>query len=61
MKDKVNKLLFRYFPAILLLSLLTGSCERKSGWLGGNKLFKMMPASVTHADFVNYLDYNKQI
>ncbi len=27
----------------------------------GNHLFTLMPASLTHADFINHLDYDKQL
>ena len=41
----------------LLLPLFICSCGKKSG----DHLFTLMPASVTHADFINQLDYEKQL
>ena len=45
--------------ALLTLMLIIG-CGRKSGE-NGNKLFTLMPADVTNADFVNHLDYDIQL
>jgi len=45
------------FMAWLLLPLFICSCAKESG----NHLFTLMPVSVTHADFVNRLDYEKQL
>ncbi|MCX6256226.1 MAG: VCBS repeat-containing protein, partial [Bacteroidia bacterium] len=41
----------------LLMPLLIIACGKQSG----NHLFTLMPASVTHADFVNQLDYDRQL
>ena len=41
----------------LLISILLFSCGKKSG----RHLFTQMPASVTHADFINNLDFEKQL
>ena len=42
---------------VLLILLLLYACSKKAE----NKLFTLMPASVTHADFVNKLDYDNQL
>ena len=41
----------------LLMLLITCSCSKKTG----DHLFTLMPASVTHADFNNKLDYDAQL
>ena len=41
----------------LLLPVFMYSCNKQSG----NHLFTLMPVSVTHADFVNKLDYETQL
>ena len=41
----------------LLLPFFIYSCNKPSG----NHLFTLMPASVTHADFINRLDYDTQL
>jgi hypothetical protein len=41
----------------LLIPLFFYGCGKHAG----NHLFTLMPASVTHADFVNKLDYDKQL
>jgi hypothetical protein len=41
----------------LLLPLIIYSCTKQSG----DRLFTLMPVSVTHADFVNKLDYDTQL
>src|SRR5664279_1815111 len=41
----------------LLLPFFIYSCDKPSG----NHLFTLMPASVTHADFINKLDYDTQL
>jgi enediyne biosynthesis protein E4 len=43
----------------LLMMLLVVGCDRKQG--GTDPLFTLLPASVTHAGFVNHLDYDKQL
>ena len=45
---------------LLFITILLFSCSRDSV-SPGDPLFTTMPVSVTHADFVNYLDYNKQL
>jgi enediyne biosynthesis protein E4 len=48
----------RFIIRLILLSpLLIGACTKQPG----NYLFTLMPASVTHADFNNKLDYEKQL
>jgi hypothetical protein len=42
---------------LLLFTLFLFGCKQQSG----NKLFTLMPASVTHADFKNDLDYERQL
>src|SRR5512133_2023854 len=44
-----------FFLAIMLPASV--SCKKKSD----NHLFTLLPSSVTGADFVNELDYNKQL
>jgi hypothetical protein len=46
-----------FWGLLLLLPLLIYSCGKKSG----DHLFTLMPASVTHADFINKLDYDAQL
>ena len=41
----------------LLIPLFICNCTKQSG----NHLFTLMPASVTHADFINKLDYDTQL
>jgi len=45
----------------LLIPILIFSCGRKQGSEVESTLFTLMPAEVTHADFVNRLDYDKQL
>jgi hypothetical protein len=45
---------FLFFTAFVL------SCNSDAG-MTEDPLFTSMPVSVTHADFINYLDYNKQL
>jgi enediyne biosynthesis protein E4 len=45
---------------ILLTSCVTVSCSNQPG-RSGKELFTLMPSSVTHAEFVNNLDYHKQL
>jgi hypothetical protein len=45
----------------LLLPFLFFACNNKSGNQTGNRLFTLMPASVTQADFINHLDYEEQL
>ena len=41
----------------LLMPLFISACAKQSG----NHLFTLMPSSVTHADFINKLDYETQL
>src|SRR5512135_2261524 len=52
-----DKVLSRLF--ILLSPFLFFSCDNAGKHSG--HLFTLLPASVTHADFVNHLDYEKQL
>lgn len=45
----------------LLALLLLIACESRDEEQSGNHLFTLMPASVTHADFINHLDYDEQL
>ncbi|NOY36123.1 MAG: VCBS repeat-containing protein [Chlorobi bacterium] len=45
----------------LILPLLLTACGKKSGEKTESHLFTLMPASVTHAGFINHLDYEKQL
>jgi enediyne biosynthesis protein E4 len=45
---------------VLLIQSIIVACDRKAVD-SGNHLFTLMPASVTHADFVNHLDYDLQL
>jgi hypothetical protein len=45
----------------LLLPFVSFSCKNNSGKDSSDKLFTMMPASVTQATFVNHLDYEEQL
>jgi enediyne biosynthesis protein E4 len=48
----------RFIISLILLSpLLIGACTKQPE----NHLFTLMPASITHAEFVNKLDYEKQL
>jgi enediyne biosynthesis protein E4 len=55
----LEKIWNRYL--LLLLPALFFSCGKQSGNRSGKPLFTLMPSSVTHADFVNKLDYDSQI
>ncbi len=44
-----------------LIPCLLYNCAKKSKPRSGDPLFMLMPASVTHADFVNRLDYDRQL
>lgn len=46
------------WPAIILIFLFVIACNRKPGLNSGKHLFTLMPASVTHADFINQLDFD---
>ena len=43
------------------MPLLFHACGEQTGEQSGNHLFTLMPASVTHADFINHLDYDEQL
>ncbi|VAW17424.1 FIG00693527: hypothetical protein [hydrothermal vent metagenome] len=55
----LNKTLVRVIW--LLIPLFIYGCGKKAGEQPGKHLFTLMPASVTHADFINHLDYDKQL
>ena len=61
----MNKTGLSYSPTIrsvfLLVLIFIYACSRQTGIHSGKNLFTLMPASVTHADFVNYLDFEKQL
>ena len=44
-----------------MLPLFLHACSERTGEKSGNTLFTLMPASITHADFVNHLDYDEQL
>jgi hypothetical protein len=48
---------WKFLGLCLLVPLIIFGCSKQSG----NHLFTLMPASVTHADFVNKLDYDTQL
>lgn len=54
-----NKVFIRLI--FLLLPLFIYSCVKNKGKQPENHLFTLMPAAVTHADFINRLDYEKQL
>ena len=54
-----NSVLIRSIYLLFLLSIY--SCGRNAVRLSDKQLFTLMPASVTHADFINNLDYEKQL
>ena len=54
-----NKILFRLIW--LLMPLFFYACGKQTGEQSGNHLFTLMPASITHADFDNHLDYDEQL
>ena len=45
----------------LLVLIFSPACKREAGLGSGDKLFTLMPASYTGADFVNHLDYDEQL
>lgn len=45
----------------LLMPLFIYACGKQTGTRSGNNLFTLMPASLTHVDFVNHLDYDEQL
>ncbi|MBN1789339.1 MAG: VCBS repeat-containing protein [Bacteroidales bacterium] len=45
----------------LMLPLFLHACVERTVEKSGNTLFTLLPASVTHADFVNHLDYEEQL
>ncbi|OFY66810.1 MAG: hypothetical protein A2V64_07135 [Bacteroidetes bacterium RBG_13_43_22] len=54
-----NRALIKYIW--LLMPLFFYACGRQSGEKSVNKIFTLMPADVTHADFINHLDYDVQL
>jgi hypothetical protein len=53
----MNRISYCILPPVLLFALIVFGCKKQSG----NHLFTLMPASVTHAGFINDLDYEKQL
>jgi enediyne biosynthesis protein E4 len=51
---------FSAFASLIILVFGLFSCSKNPGGKPGNTLFTQLPSSVTHADFVNQLDYDKQ-
>ncbi len=58
-RNRSNKILLRL--AGLLLPFMVLACSDPSGNNSSEKLFTLLPASVTQADFVNHLDYEEQL
>src|SRR4030042_377135 len=54
-----NRALIKFI--LLLMPLFFYACGKQSGEKSVNKIFTLLPASVTHADFVNQLDYDTQL
>src|SRR4030043_1470410 len=54
-----NRVLIKFIW--LLMPLFFYACGKQSGEKSVNKIFTLLPASVTHADFVNQLDYDTQL
>lgn len=54
-----NRVLIRFIW--ILMPLFFYACGKQTGEQSVNHLFTLMPASVTHADFINHLDYDKQL
>jgi hypothetical protein len=46
---------------MILIPLCIYSCGKRTGGSSRTHLFTLIPASVTHADFINHLDYDKQL
>lgn len=46
---------------IILIPLFLYSCSKRTGSSSEGHLFTLMQTSVTHAGFINHLDYNKQL
>jgi enediyne biosynthesis protein E4 len=44
-----------------LIPLILCGCGKHPGERTGNQLFTLLPGSVTHAEFVNHLDYDEQL
>jgi hypothetical protein len=45
----------------LLVPLFFYACGKQSAEKSVNKIFTLMPADITHADFINHLDYDAQL
>ena len=45
----------------LLIPLFFYACGKQSDEKSENKIFTLMPVDVTHADFINHLDYDAQL
>jgi len=54
-----NRVLIRFIW--LLVPLFFYACGKQTGEQSENHLFTLMPASVTHADFINHLDWDEQL
>ena len=57
--DHSKKLILRL--GCFLMQLLLCACGNQAGKKSSNRLFTLMPVSVTHADFINHLDYDRQL
>jgi len=57
--DHSKKLILRL--GCFLMQLLLCACGNQAGKKSANRLFTLMPVSVTHADFINHLDYDRQL
>ena len=60
----MNKINHSYIVRSLVLLttlVLIYSCKEKRGVKQADPLFTLMPSSVTHTDFINHLDYGKQL
>ena len=58
-RQRSNRILTRL--VWLFTPLIIYACCKQTGNRPGNQLFTLMPVSVTHADFVNQLDYDEQL
>jgi hypothetical protein len=56
---KSERTLLRYL--LFLIPFCFFSSCKQTGNSSENHLFTLLPASVTHADFINHLDYDKQL
>ncbi len=58
-KDRTTRFIIKLLS--LLLPFLVYGCSNHSGHKSGGKLFTLMPATITGADFNNHLDYETQL